>query len=116
MDHASSPGIKSAQPNSAQRRSAETAVLRAIAFGSGAAVMTIEILGTRVIGPVFGVSLFVWSGLLSVTLASLAAGYYFGGVLVDRTPKPQLLGSVVLAAGVLLSLAPLLRRPVLGAA
>jgi hypothetical protein len=85
-------------------------------FACGAAVMVIEILGTRIIGPVFGVSLFVWSALLAVTLASLAVGYYVGGVLVDRTPRPRLLGSVVLSAGLLLGLAPLLRRIVLRAA
>lgn len=39
------------------------------------------------IGRVFGVSFFVWSALLAVTLASLAAGYYLGGVLVDRRPE-----------------------------
>ncbi|HMI85678.1 MAG TPA: fused MFS/spermidine synthase [Polyangiaceae bacterium] len=68
--------------------------------------MLIEILGTRVIGPVFGVSLFVWSALLAVTLTSLAIGYYSGGVLADRRPEPRLLGAVVLASGVLLGLAP----------
>jgi hypothetical protein len=69
--------------------------LFATVFGTGAAVMVVEILGTRVIGPVFGVSLFVWAALLAVTLGSLAIGYYAGGVLVDRSPKARLLGSVV---------------------
>ena len=49
--------------------------------------MIVEILGTRVISPVFGVSLFVWSALLAVTLAALAIGYFCGGVLVDRRPS-----------------------------
>jgi predicted membrane-bound spermidine synthase len=73
-------------------------------FITGVAVLTIEVLGTRVIGPVFGVSLFVWSALLAVTLASLAAGYYAGGVLIDRAPSSRLLGTVVVAAGALLGL------------
>lgn len=30
----------------------------------GAVVMLVEILGTRIVGPVFGVGLFVWSALL----------------------------------------------------
>jgi spermidine synthase len=82
-------------------------------FVAGAVVLTIEILGTRVIGPVFGVSLFVWSALLAVTLASLAAGYYAGGVLADRDPTPRLLSLVVTVAGVLLSLVPALSHIVL---
>ena len=46
----------------------------------GAVVMLVEILGTRIIGPVFGVGLFVWSALLSVRLLALAVGYFAGGV------------------------------------
>jgi hypothetical protein len=85
-------------------------------FATGAAVILIEILGTRVIGPVFGVSLFVWSALLAVTLGSLALGSYAGGVLVDHAPTRRLLGLVVVAAGVLLCVVPLLRHGVLQSA
>jgi spermidine synthase len=84
-------------------------------FVSGAVVMLVEILGTRILGPVFGVSLFVWSALLSVTLAALAVGYYVGGRVVDRTPTPRLLGAVVAAGGVLLGGVPWLGRTVLEA-
>lgn len=73
-------------------------------FVTGAAALTIEILGTRIVGPTFGVSLFVWSALLAVTLGALAAGYYVGGVLIDRVPTPRLLGLAVTASGVLLGL------------
>jgi MFS family permease len=90
--------------------------LMATVFVAGAAVMVVEILGTRVIGPVFGVSLFVWSALLAVTLAALATGYYVGGVLADRRPERRLLGVVLLAAGALLALAPLAARPILALA
>ncbi len=41
---------------------------------SGALVMVIEVLGSRVIGPFFGVSLFVWTSLITVTLEALALG------------------------------------------
>lgn len=83
------------------------------AFATGAAVLLIEILGTRIIGPVFGVSLFVWSALLAVTLGSLAVAYFAGGVWVDRRPTPRLLGQVVVLAGVLLGLVPVLTHGVL---
>ena len=51
------------------------AFLVATAVISGALVMVIEVLGSRVIGPFFGVSLFVWTSLISVTMIALAAGY-----------------------------------------
>ena len=41
--------------------------LFATAMVCGALVMVIEILGTRVIGPFFGGSLFVWTSLITVT-------------------------------------------------
>jgi hypothetical protein len=51
---------------------------------AGAAVLAIEILGTRVLGPFYGVSLFLWSALITVTLVALSAGYWLGGRWADR--------------------------------
>lgn len=84
-----------------------------VVFLSGAAVLVLEILGTRVISPFFGATVYVWSALITVTLAALAAGYAGGGALADR-PRP--LASLCWAlgtAGVWLLLLPLARRPVL---
>ena len=64
----------------------------------GAAIMVIEVLGSRIIGPLFGVSLFVWTALITVTLISLAAGYWIGGVLSDRRAGAQNLYSLIAAA------------------
>ena len=82
-------------------------------FVTGAAVMVIEIMGTRIIGPVFGVGLFVWSALLTVTLGALAVGYYSGGVLADRVTSPRLMGGLVTASGLLLGLVRWLSHTVL---
>ena len=40
---------------------------------TGAAVMILELLGTRIIGPFYGVSLYVWSSLIAVTLDRVGA-------------------------------------------
>ncbi len=105
-------GPKSVDPNARLRPLSRTELFATV-FATGAVVLVIEILGTRLIGPVFGVSLFVWAALLAVTLGSLAAGYYAGGVLVDRAPNPRLLGIAVALAGLLLSLVPILNHTVL---
>lgn len=81
----------------------------------GALVMLVEVLGSRVIGPFFGASLFVWTALISVTLVSLAAGYAAGGVVADRSPRPGILYALVLVSGLLVLLVPLAKGPVLGA-
>ena len=44
-------------------------------FLTGASVMVIELLGTRLIAPFYGASLYVWSSLISVTMIALAVGY-----------------------------------------
>ncbi|MFH2201863.1 MAG: fused MFS/spermidine synthase [Elusimicrobiota bacterium] len=86
-----------------------------LVFLSGAAVLVIELLGTRVIAPYFGATVYVWSALITVTLAALAAGYAAGGVLADR-PRPLLaLGLVLGGASCWLFLLPVLQRPALAA-
>ena len=87
--------------------------LIATAVLCGALVMVIEILGSRVIGPFFGVSLFVWTSLITVTLVALAAGYAAGGILSDRKRDPAYLYGMILAAGLLALLVPVLKGPVL---
>ena len=80
---------------------------------SGAAVLAIELLGTRVLGPFYGVSLFLWSALISVTLAALSAGYALGGRIADRRGTLKGLAFILAAAGVWICIIPLLRHPVI---
>lgn len=65
---------------------------------SGGAVMILELLGTRIIAPFYGASLYVWSAQIAVTMIALALGYYLGGFLVDRYPKLRLAHVIMLAA------------------
>jgi MFS family permease len=83
------------------------------ALVSGAMVMVVEVLGSKVIGPVFGVSLFVWTSLIAVTLVALAGGYALGGVLADRHPSADALYGILAAAGVLVLLVPFAKSGVL---
>ncbi len=79
----------------------------------GAAVLVLEILGTRLLGPAFGVGLYLWSALIGVTLAALAVGYALGGRWADRGPTTQRLGLLLLVSGAWTMLIPWLRSPVL---
>lgn len=81
----------------------------------GAIVMVVEVLGSRVIGPFFGVSLFVWTSLITVTLVALALGYAVGGRWADHTESPDLLYAIVMAAGLCVLAVPLLQTAVLKA-
>src|SRR6476659_2288813 len=54
---------------------------------TGAAILVVEILGAKMLSPYVGTSHFVWTAQITVTLISLALGYYLGGVMVDRSPR-----------------------------
>ena len=83
---------------------------------SGASVLAVEILGTRILGPFYGVSLYLWSALITVTLAALSAGYALGGRLADRGATYAKLSSLLAGAGLWLLFVPWMRDPLLHAA
>ena len=80
---------------------------------SGASVLAIEILGTRILGPFYGVSLFLWSALITVTLAALSAGYALGGRWADKGATYPRLSSLLAGAGLWLIAVPWMRNPLL---
>jgi spermidine synthase len=87
----------------------------AAVFLSGAVLLGLELVASRVLAPFFGNSIFVWGALIGVVLAGLSVGYWTGGVLADRIPAPQLLLVVLaLGAGVTL-LIPVVDNPLLEA-
>src|SRR6476646_2174025 len=69
------------------------------ALATGAVVMALEILGSRLLAPVFGNSLFVWGALIGVILAAMSGGYAFGGWVSDRHPGAQVLAGLLLFSG-----------------
>ena len=75
---------------------------------SGAVLMSLEILGSRVLAPDYGNSIFVWGSLIGVFLAALSLGYYLGGILADRRPRLSFLATLLAAAGMFTLLIPAL--------
>lgn len=81
-------------------------LLLLVAFLSGAILMALEIVGSRVLAPNFGGSIFVWGSLIGVFLAALSVGYYLGGKAVDRYPHAGLMALFLLFSGLFLLLLP----------
>lgn len=81
---------------------------------SGAVLMALEILGSRVLAPHYGSSVYVWGSLITTFLTALAVGYWLGGRLADSHPHATAV-SLIVACGAVLILpavvwgAPLLR-------
>ena len=74
--------------------------------------MIVEILGAKMLSPFVGLSHFVWTAQIAVTLVALACGYYVGGRLADRSQNPAGLYGAVLAAAGYLVLTVLICEPV----
>ncbi|HEX2252346.1 MAG TPA: fused MFS/spermidine synthase [Thermoanaerobaculia bacterium] len=72
--------------------------LQWVVFAGGAVLMALEILSSRILAPHFGSSVYVWGSVISVFLAALALGYWWGGRRADRDPSLGGLGQVVVAA------------------
>lgn len=90
-------------------------VLRVVVFGAGAVLMALEIVGSRVLAPYFGSSVYVWGSLISIFLAALSIGYYTGGIVADRRPRATVLASALFLSGLLILLLPVVSRPILEA-
>jgi MFS family permease len=59
-------------------------LIHGIAFATGFSMMGLEILGSRILAPVFGGTVQVWGALIAVFMGGLSLGYGLGGVLADR--------------------------------
>lgn len=66
--------------------------------------MIIELVGTRILSPFYGTTIYVWSSLITVALVFLALGYFFGGKLADKRPQMAILYLLVFFAAACLIL------------
>jgi len=73
-----------------------------LAFVSGFIIMSIELLGGRILAPYFGSSIFVWGSIITVFMLSLSLGYLIGGKLSLRNPSLKLHGLFFMLAAFLL--------------
>jgi hypothetical protein len=77
-----------------------------IAGWSGFFVMSVELLGGRLLAPTFGSSIYVWGALITVFMLALSVGYLAGGRWSTRSPSVPRLGGILIIAA--LSITPVL--------
>jgi len=58
-----------------------------LAFSSGFIIMSIELLGGRILAPYFGSSVYVWGSIITVFMLALSIGYLLGGKLSLHDPS-----------------------------
>lgn len=83
-------------------------------FVSGGVLLSLEIIGSRLLAPYFGNSVYVWGSLIGVFLAALSVGYAAGGRLADRHPSPNAFLGAVFLGGLLTVPIPWIASAVLG--
>ncbi len=76
----------------------------ALAFGSSAAVMVLELVSLRLVAPYIGLTLETNTAVIGVALAAIATGAAMGGRFADAVPPSRTLGPLFLFAGALVML------------
>jgi spermidine synthase len=92
--------------NAGSSQTAAAVVIYAVAFVTGAIVMSFEMLGSRYLNPYFGSGIYTWASLISTVLIALTAGYFLGGALADRTASPAVLALTVIIGSAYLLVLP----------
>lgn len=75
-------------------------------FLSGAVLMSLEMVGSRILAPTFGSSIYIWGSLIVVVMAALTLGYYLGGRIADRYPHLLVIGIILAGAGAFIGFFP----------
>lgn len=93
------------------------AILPFVVFVTGACILIIEVVATRILAPYFGNTIFTISSVIGIVLAALSVGYYLGGRLADKKASERAFYTIILASGVsvvVLHILSLTVLPVLG--
>ncbi|WIM97043.1 fused MFS/spermidine synthase [Actinoplanes oblitus] len=80
-------------------RALPSVLAAALAFGASGAVLVLEIVALRLVGPYVGVTLQVSSSVIGISLAAIAYGAWLGGRLADQyDPRMLLAPALILGA------------------
>lgn len=77
-------------------------IIYLLAFTGGFVIMSMELLGGRVLAPYFGSSIYVWGSIITVFMLSLALGYLIGGKWSVNKPSLLRFGSIFLIGALLM--------------
>ena len=77
-------------------------IINVLAFTGGFSIMSLELLGGRILAPFFGSSIYVWGSIITVFMLSLSAGYLIGGRISIHNPTLIRFGTIFLLGAVTL--------------
>ncbi len=88
-------------------------LLRWLVLVGGFSSIGVELTASRLVAPYFGSSTFIWASLIGLTLTFLSLGYFLGGRIADRYPRPEILYGVSAIAAIIIAIIPIVSRPLL---
>ena len=77
-------------------------IVLSLAFTSGFIIMSIELMGGRILAPYFGSSIYVWGSIITIFMLSLSIGSLYGGRLSVNNPHLGRYGLFFIAAAITL--------------
>ncbi|HEU5227010.1 MAG TPA: fused MFS/spermidine synthase [Ktedonobacteraceae bacterium] len=107
------PQVEAGTVSSTAGRTVQGWWLILLVFVAGATSLAVELSASRLLAPYFGTSLFVWANLIGLILLYLTIGYYVGGRLADRYPRPAVLYTLMIIAALMIGAIPFVSRPIL---
>ncbi len=99
--------------NRPMSQTASRAYLYLLVFTAGLTTLGVELSASRLLDPWFGNSQIVWAAVIGLILFCLAAGYWAGGKIADRSPRLLTLLRLVAVAAFGVGIVPAISRPVL---
>ena len=75
------------QPTTTPRTRRPIWLILCLAFTSGFIIMSVELLGGRILAPYFGSSIYVWGSIITIFMMALSIGYLIGGRLSLHQPS-----------------------------
>lgn len=79
-------------------------------FITGAAVLIIEVVAVRLLSPYFGNTIYTFSSVISVILAALSLGYWYGGKIADNKPRVGIFYKIIFYSGLSVLLLELINK------
>lgn len=87
--------------------------LYVIVFLTGSIVMILELVGSRILAPTLGTSIYVWTSLIGIILGAMSLGYYLGGKLADKNPSARTFSNLILLSGIFVFIIIIIKKPIL---
>ena len=91
------------QPTTEPRTRRPIWLILCLAFTSGFIIMSVELLGGRILAPYFGSSIYVWGSIITIFMMALSVGYLIGGRLSLHQPSLFRYGLFFIVAAIALT-------------